>query len=274
MKTKNLFQQKGFEVVYADTDSIFIKRLGCTKQKYEDIAKEISTKTGLPMALDNHYKFLIFLPIESDFSGAMEAQKHYLGILTTGEPLMKGIESRRHDTPELVKVFQRGLIRELFDVESAEEVFSIGIEKATRYVNAFLNEIKSGEASLNQLTVSKVLRKPLSAYTSLLPHVSAAVGLTHQRKTVRAGEKMNFVYVNARHSNPLRRVIPSVLYDDGYYDREKYRDLVIDAAETILSTFGFKRQKVGSVKTLSIKSFCEESAESKVSQMRGEKFQE
>ncbi len=269
LKTKNLLQQRGFEVVYADTDSIFIKRIGCTKQEYEDIAKEISTKTGLPMALDNHYKFLILLPIDSDLSVDMEAQKHYLGMLTTGELLMKGIESRRHDTPELVKVFQRGLIREIFDVESAEEVFSIGYEKAIRYVNEFLKEITSGEASLSHLKVSKVLRKPLSAYTSLLPHVSAAVGLTHQHKTVREGDTMNFVYVNARHPNPLRRVIPSALYDDVYYDREKYRDLVIDAAETILSTFGFKRQKIGSVKTLSIKSFCEESAESKGSQIRG-----
>ena len=254
MKTKTLLQQRGFEVVYADTDSIFIKRLGCTRQEYEDIAKEVGNTIGLPMALDNHYKFLLLLPIESDLSGNMEAQKHYLGVLTTGESLMKGIESRRHDTPELVKVFQKRLIRELFDVESAEEVPSVGYKKAIRYVNEFLKEITSGEVSMSQLIVSKVLRKPLNAYTSFLPHVSAAVSLVQQHKMVRAGETIKFVYVNARHPNPLRRVAPSDIYDDDYYDREKYRDLVIDAAETVLSTFGFKRQKFGlGSKTLSHK---------------------
>ena len=241
MKTKNLLQQRGFEVVYADTDSIFIKRLGCTRQEYEDIAKEIGEAVGVPIALDNHYKFFLRLPIDSDLSGNMEAQKHYLGMLTTGEPLMKGIESRRHDTPDLVKFFQKELIKVLFDVESAEEVSSAGYEKAVRYVNKVLKEIKSGETSISKLIVSKVLRKPLNAYTNLLPHVSAAVSLVQQHKTVSEGDTINFVYINARHSNPLRRVTPSSLYRDDYSDREKYRDLVIDAAETVLSTFGFKR---------------------------------
>jgi len=263
MKTKNLLQQRGFEVVYADTDSIFIKRLNCTRQEYEDIAEEIGDAVGVPIALDNHYKFLLLLPIDSDLSGNMEAQKHYIGMLTTGEPLMKGIEGRRHDTPDLVKLFQKELIRVLFDVESAGEVSSTGYEKAVRYVNEFLKEIKSGESSISKLIVSNVLRKPLNSYNSLLPHVSAAVSLVQQHKTVREGETINFVYINARHPNPLRRVTHSSLYRDDYYDREKYRDLIIDAAETILSTFSFKRQKVGAVYNVSsIKNFCGENEES------------
>ncbi len=273
MKTKNLLQQRGFKIVYADTDSIFIKRLGCTRQEYEDIAKEIGETVGVPIALDNHYKFLLLLPIDSDLSGNMEAQKHYLGMLTTGEPLMKGIESRRHDTPDLVKLFQKELIRVLFDVESAREVSSEGYEKAVRYVNEVLKEIKSGKTSISQLIVSKVLRKSLNAYTSLLPHISAAVSLVQQHKTVLEGETINFVYINARHSNPLRRVTPSSLYHDDYYDREKYRDLIIDSAETVLSTFGFKRQKVEAVyKAFSIKSFCGENEESREIKRREVKF--
>ena len=59
------------------------------------------------------------------------------------------------------------------------------------------------------------------------------------------GETVDFVYVNAKHHNPLRRVAPIEIYDKAYYDSEKYRDMVLDASETVLSTFGFSRQRFG-----------------------------
>lgn len=47
---------------------------------------------------------------------------------------------------------------------------------------------------------------------------------------------VDFVYTNAGHPNPFRRVLPSAMMDDqsGYYDREKYGTLVLDVADTIL----------------------------------------
>jgi DNA polymerase elongation subunit (family B) len=40
----------------------------------------------------------------------MEAQKHYFGVLTSGEIVARGIEMRRHDTPRFIMEFQRNLI--------------------------------------------------------------------------------------------------------------------------------------------------------------------
>ena len=53
---------------------------------------------------------------------------------------------------------------------------------------------------------------------------------------------IDFIYVNARHHTPLRRVVPFEIYDSEYYDREKYWDMVLEAAETVLSTFGFSKK--------------------------------
>ncbi|MFQ6076942.1 MAG: DNA polymerase domain-containing protein, partial [Candidatus Bathyarchaeia archaeon] len=245
IRTKALVQRRGFEVVYADTDSIFIKKPGATRREYEEMSREIGEHLKLPIALDHHYKFLLLLPLESDPTSRMEAQKHYFGMLTNGELLTRGIECRRHDTPEFVKAFQEELIRILFDVQTAEEVRSIGYEKAVGYVHEVLDRIMSGDVSIDELVVSKVLRRPLPSYTRLFPHVSAAISLAQHGKMVREGETVDFVYVNAGHHNPLRRVAPYIIYDDDYYDREKYRDMVLDAAETVLSTFGFTRQKYG-----------------------------
>jgi hypothetical protein len=57
------------------------------------------------------------------------------------------------------------------------------------------------------------------------------------------GENIQYIYINSKHKNPLCRVVP-VLKDEKEqvvtsYDKEKYRDLVLDAAETGLGYFGF-----------------------------------
>ena len=49
-------------------------------------------------------------------------------------------------------------------------------------------------------------------------------------------------------SNPLRRVTPVEFIEDGrkqVYDKEKYRDMLLDAAETVLGYFGFDRTLFG-----------------------------
>jgi hypothetical protein len=69
------------EIIYADCDRIFVKKLGATIEDCERLARDISEYIELPMVLDHHYKFLILLPLEADPSGNVEAQKHYFGIL-------------------------------------------------------------------------------------------------------------------------------------------------------------------------------------------------
>jgi hypothetical protein len=67
------------------------------------------------------------------------------------------------------------------------------------------------------------------------------ITLAHHDKAPREGAMIDFVFVNVGHPNPLRRVVPTALRTDTRYDRAKYRELIVDAAETVLATFGFDR---------------------------------
>jgi hypothetical protein len=56
-------------------------------------------------------------------------------------------------------------------------------------------------------------------------------------------------YTNSKHQNPLNRVVAV----DGFlenieYDREKYKELLLNAAETVLGIFGFDRTLYGKAK--------------------------
>jgi hypothetical protein len=51
---------------------------------------------------------------------------------------------------------------------------------------------------------------------------------------------------DSAHKNPLRRVIPVDLISEEHdYDKEKYREMLLEAAESILGYFGFDRAIYG-----------------------------
>jgi DNA polymerase elongation subunit (family B) len=70
----------------------------------------------------------------------------------------------------------------------------------------------AGDIQLQDLIVSKLLGQGLDKYKSLFPHVSAAIQLANEGKSTIIGDGIEYIYTNARHSNPLCRVTPA-----GYY---------------------------------------------------------
>jgi DNA polymerase elongation subunit (family B) len=89
------------------------------------------------------------------------------------------------------------------------------------------------------LIISKLLRQDIQKYRSLFPHVSAAIQLrNHPLK----GETIQYIYTDSKHNNSLCRVRPiEDLASLPPYDKEKYKEMVLDAAETVLGYFGFDR---------------------------------
>jgi hypothetical protein len=60
------------------------------------------------------------------------------------------------------------------------------------------------------------------------------------------GEIIHYIYTDAAHKNPLRRVMPLDLVSEEHdYDKEKYREILLEAAESILGYSGFDRTVYG-----------------------------
>jgi DNA polymerase elongation subunit (family B) len=89
IKTKDIVQGLGFELVYADTDSVFLTKNGASIEDFENVNKILAEEVGLPISLEHHYKFLVLLPLEAD--QRMEALKHYFGITYSGELIARVI---------------------------------------------------------------------------------------------------------------------------------------------------------------------------------------
>ena len=89
-----------------------------------------------------------------------------------------------------------------------------------------------------------------------VPHVSAAIQLLSknaENKCPTKGDTIQYIYTNSKHNNPLCRVVPLEIIQKermkqgtlNYYDKDKYREMILDAAETVLGYFGFDRTVYG-----------------------------
>ncbi|MFH0748631.1 MAG: DNA polymerase domain-containing protein [Candidatus Bathyarchaeota archaeon] len=236
VQTVNLCLTRGFEVLYGNTDSIFVKRPDSTREDYEELAKTIQRETGLPITVDNHYKFIVFMRQETHVN--VEAMNRFFGKLTDGELNCRGIELRRRDYPIFLKEFQKKLIQILLDAECKQEVIESQVDKAKAFVDDTYNRVRRGEIDLAKLAMSKRLHRHVDSYKSMVPHVAAAKHLVLHGKRIEEYDTVDFVFENSKHRNPLRRVLPTEMIDNGnkYYDRTKYGKLVLDVANTVLKT--------------------------------------
>ena len=224
----------------------------------------LARETGLPISLEHHYKFVVLLPLEAD--QRMEALKHYFGITYDGELVARGIEIRRHDVPNFIKEFQTELVYTLFDCNDSAEVISNGYENSLFLVTQTIDRIMTGHIQLQDLVVSKLLGQDLDKYKSLFPHVSAAIQLTRAGKSRMAGNAVEYIYTDSRHSNPLCRVTPSEFMEaeDFDYDKEKYREMLLEATETVLGSFGFDRSVYGNAAKKKIRKWWHELSEERI----------
>lgn len=248
LQTKDMVQKSGFNLVYSDTDACFIHKNGASRSDYEGLKNIISEETGLDLSLEYHYRYLVLLPLEADEK--LEALKHYFGITYDGELVMRGIETRRHDSPKFIKDFQTELLLTLFDCDKIEDIQDRTLENALLCITRTIDKVMTGEINVEDLVISQQLRMDITKYKAIFPHVAAAIQSINQNgKLPSRGKMIQYVYTSSQHQNPLSRVVMAEgPLENIEYDREKYKEMLLDAAETILGIFGFDRTMYGKPK--------------------------
>ncbi|RMF06910.1 DNA polymerase II [Candidatus Woesearchaeota archaeon] len=178
--TAAIVREKGYEVIYGDTDSIFIdleadsyeeaQRIGRQIEEginiflREHIKREYRLESYMEMEFEKTFIALVIPKMRGSDSGA---KKRYAGLVLDSDGKEKitftGLESVRRDWTDLAKEFQHELYRRVF---KGEEVAS--------FVRKFIKEIREGKHD-SKLVYRKALRKDVDEYTKTTPpHVKAA----------------------------------------------------------------------------------------------------
>ena len=174
--TTSFLREKGYNVIYGDTDSVFV----CLKDddflhpekagiKMKDevnryflnkIKDEYEIISKLEMEFEKYYPKFFLPAMRSSKEGA---RKRYAGYMVNGDIDFKGLEVVRSDWTELAKNFQSELFERFFkDLELVE------------WIKDFVNRLKNGELD-NQLVYKKRLTRKAEEYTKITPpHIKAA----------------------------------------------------------------------------------------------------
>ena len=137
------------------------------------------------------------------------------------------------------------MLSKLFDCNTAQEVLTTGYENAILYITQTIDKLMNGEVHITDLVISKLLRQDIQKYRSLFPHVAAAIRLNVSGVTAARGDNIQYVHTDSNHADPLHRVTPAKLISTQNYDRQRYLEMLLDSAESVLSVFGFNRSVFG-----------------------------
>ncbi len=186
--TKAWIEDKGYTVIYGDTDSIFVHvgdtvnadecaHLGMELQQYinhkwqTNIKERYAVDSQLEIEFETHFvKF--FMPTIRGLD--IGTKKRYAGTINKhGEQklIFKGLESVRTDWTELAKEFQRTLYYKVFNNQPVAE-----------YVRKTMEDTLAGKLD-SQLVYRKRIRRNLEDYVkNVPPHVKAARLADEQNK--------------------------------------------------------------------------------------------
>ncbi|MBT4792106.1 MAG: DNA polymerase II, partial [Halobacteriovoraceae bacterium] len=170
-QTVEFFENNGLEVIYGDTDSLFVK-FDQNEKSLEHYAKEVnlyltklieaefSIVSKLECEFEKIYDQIFFSQTRSGEGGA---KKRYIGQ-TQGELDFVGVEFIRSDWTQLAKDFQKQLFERFFNDETLEH-----------FIKEYINSLKAGLFD-DLLVYTKRLSKPPNEYVKNIPvHVKAAL---------------------------------------------------------------------------------------------------
>lgn len=189
MGSKDYLAERSYEVIYGDTDSLFVKlkegegenaqvngeRIADDLNKYWSgkIQNEYGLKSYLEIEFEKYYRKFILTPARGSESGA---KKRYAGLVSeSGRENIEfvGMEVVRSDWTHLAKEFQVELYSRIFNNEEIEN-----------WLREIVKKVKSGEYD-DKLVYRKRLRKDVDEYTKNIPqHVKAARMLPETSGTV------------------------------------------------------------------------------------------
>ncbi|MFQ6077709.1 MAG: DNA polymerase domain-containing protein, partial [Thermodesulfobacteriota bacterium] len=111
LQAKEIGEKRGFRLIHAITDSLWISKNGLTKGEVLALCEEITREAGVPMNLEGIYRWMVFLP--SKVKPELSVANRYFGLFEDGEIKARGLAFRRSDMPPMVREAQLRMLEVL-----------------------------------------------------------------------------------------------------------------------------------------------------------------
>ena len=233
----------GFEVLYGDTDSLFLQAKEKSEQNIKQFLQIVNSTLPAPMELEyrDFYSSGLFLEKKGSRGGA---KKRYALLTKDEKVILRGVEAIRGDWSELAKKAQKEVFTRILKDGNAET--------AAKYVQDLISKVKNRKMPIEDFVIKIKLTRPISAYVVQSPHVVAAQQMAAKGQI--AGKGDNVRYIITKGSGKLSERVK--LAEDATaedYDETYYIDnQIIRAVYKVFELFGYAEEKLkGGQATLS-----------------------
>jgi len=228
---KEIAEDRGYKILHALVDSLYVQKAGATRGDYEALTAEIAARTQLPLAIEAVYRYVVFLP-SRQFKD-VPVPNRFFAVTEDGALKVRGLELRRHDTPPLVARMQQ----QALDILAEARDFSGYLAKlgeAREILRRCEESLADGSVAIEDLIVSKRLTREPGEYKKANPTAIAAQQLFGNGVRLRPGQTVEYIITDSDNRVANDRVRAYALWDGWFgYDRRKYAQLLRDAFEPL-----------------------------------------
>ncbi|HET8793265.1 MAG TPA: DNA polymerase domain-containing protein, partial [Nitrososphaeraceae archaeon] len=227
--TMHIAEDMGFDVLHGIVDSIWIKKKYATEKDYFKLKETIEKETQFDISFEGIYKWIAFLPSKINFD--LPVLNRYFGVFEDGTLKVRGIESRRHDTPPFLSQCQNEILEILTQGNSISEIKQNKIPLVLKKIEDYLYLLKNHKVDPENLVLTKILTKDYDKYnrTRNTLENNALRQLELNGEYLKAGQILQYIIIdNSISKAKRRRVLPLKLLENNNnnYDAKQYTKLL------------------------------------------------
>ncbi|MDA7952356.1 MAG: DNA-directed DNA polymerase I [Nitrosopumilus sp.] len=214
--------EDGIEVLYGDTDSIFVK--DPTEEQMGRLIERAKRDHGVDLEVDKRYRYCVL-------SGR---KKNYFGVTDAGKVDVKGLTGKKSHTPRTIKDLFYELVDVLASVEN-EDGFRRAKRQISERIAAWAGRLQDSRIPLGDLAFNVMLSKAPREYTKTIPQHIRAARMMKDHDNLGRGDRVSFVKTLNKSG-----VKPLSMASIGDVDATKYLEFAESVIEQVISPLGIE----------------------------------
>ena len=208
----------GIEVLYGDTDSLFVKNP--TKEQTDAVINRAKKDHGVDLEVEKEYRYVVL----------SNRKKNYLGVRKEGKVDVKGLTGKKSHTPPFIKTLFYELLDILSKVKTTND-FTAAKNKISEKIADYAKRVQEKKIPLTELAFNVNLSKAPSEYVKTIPqHIRAA----RQLETIREIKKGDIISYVKILNKPGVKPVEMARQDE--IDSSKYMEFMESTLDQITSS--------------------------------------
>lgn len=226
METIKKCQESKIEVLYGDTDSLFVKNP--TPEQIQKVIEGTKAEHGVDLEIDKEYRYVVL----------SNRKKNYLGVTKDGKVDVKGLTGKKSHTPPFIRTLFFEILQILSKVETIND-----FENAKKQISGKISEcatkVKEKSIPISELAFNVMISKAPNEYDKTIPQHIRAAKLLEQHREIKRGDIISYVKIL---NKPGVKPVEMARQDE--IDSAKYMEFMESTLDQITSSMDLDFDKM------------------------------